>query len=420
MSQKNSFPEWHEIPNDGCLKTFDEQTDLHTCSLQFSRDNAIVLPNTKKSVADSEGSILFAQTAKEVLQILTEGGLRASLYDDGREKREIVRKSAEVVLPVLLFIGNAAASIGMSVLASWIYDRFRKNETTKPVIKVEYLEIDEEKGINRWRKIEGSADEVRKLLITESQRLVRDSPANSSDLLIDNDKSPSDESWWSSYRKNSAHEALSNAKDLIKQAEDAREEKKKDISEKLYRNSLAKIREALLWEPKKKEHSKYLHEVGRRVNELFGCELEFKDGMYWVTCPVMLSHTQGGFSIGGSGKTLCSVCGKEMLECPHAKGNTYDGIIAKRHYNICNICGQEKCGHVEGETYDGVRAFGILVDLDVEEISYVSNPANPLCVIREHSISKSELFELLPEQEREQLNYGETTINCHHCRICKG
>jgi hypothetical protein len=95
-------------------------------------------------------------------------------------------------------------------------------------------------------------------------------------------------------------------------------------------------------------------------------------------------------------------------------------VVAFHYYEICNICGKTKCEHHEGNQYDGVRSFSILTQIDLDHISLVENPANPLCVIESYSLSKSELKEILQKEDIERFVYGETPLYCHHCEICDG
>ena len=103
----------------------------------------------------------------------------------------------------------------------------------------------------------------------------------------------------------------------------------------------------------------------------------------------------------------------------HVKGRTYDSVVAKRH-DICSICLQQECEHKEGGTYNGVRAFAGNVELDLDHVSFVQNPADLLYVVHSYSIPKSDLLEMLPEDEQDRAIYGETIIHCQHCLICKG
>jgi len=132
-------------------------------------------------------------------------------------------------------------------------------------------------NIVRWRKIEGPVTEVQHLLSEESKALEKEDSKKTDNPMAVTKKVPKD-SWWTIYCKDSANAALTAGKDLIKKAEEAINKKKMDMAENLYRKSLTKIREALLWEPKEKTYIKYLHDIGHQIHDIFGCQLEFKDG----------------------------------------------------------------------------------------------------------------------------------------------
>jgi hypothetical protein len=414
--------EWQDVPNDGSLDSFAESNILSSAALRrFSGSGVTILPNNAILAEASKDKNLFTQIAKDILVLFQDAGMQSCFYDDKKEKCELILDSADIVLPILLFAGNVAVSVGLNILANWIYDRWIKPDAKQPPsIKVEYLEIDQQGIIIRWRRIEGTAKEIRNLLSEEARGLTNQDCANRSTSVETNHKEPTENTWWIKHCEKSAKDAMHVAESLINEAEKAINEKKMDIAEGLYRRSLAKIREALLWEPEDESFSTYLHDIGSKIHDIFGCQLEFKDGLYWVTCPVLLSHSKGGFSIGGSGKEICSICGNNIFECPHVKGRAYDGVLAKRHHDICNICEQKECSHIEGSEYNDVRAFGMVTELDLDHISFVRNPANPLCVVYRYSVPKSDLLDMLPEDERSRVIYGETIINCHHCLQCKG
>jgi hypothetical protein len=233
--------------------------------------------------------------------------------------------------------------------------------------------------------------------------------------------------WWISYSKRKASVALEKAQDIISQAERAFKYQgllNTRNSEALFRSSLRYLREASLWQPEKEYIKIYLHEIGKRIHDLFGCEIEFDRGAYQISCPVTLSHSKYGFSMGGSATIICSICGDDMLDCPHIKGRVYNGIVAKRQYDKCNVCGEGTCEHTEGEIYDGARAFGVITEVELDHIALVKNPANPLTVVTRYSLNKADILERLPEHERHLaekglFQYGDT-LHCHHCVACHG
>ena len=214
----------------------------------------------------------------------------------------------------------------------------------------------------RWRRIEGPADQVYRLLQEESQAL----PASANRLASD---AEADEAWWTRHCQSQANAALAVARELVLEGERHVSEGHDELAERLFRRALGKLREAVLWEPHQVEHRTHLHTLGEHIHDRFGCELEYRDRSYWVNCPVLLSHSRGGFSVGGRGRSICSVCGEEILNCPHVKGRAYDGTTARKiNGELCNIC----------------------------------------------------MLSALPEEERDRFEYGKTTVRCHHCEICNG
>jgi len=413
--------QWTDIPNDGSLEFFARETGLDPTALRVEAD-ALVLPQNRFFHETSGDYNLLPASTKEVLVALQDG-VQVELYSDGRRRRELILKSADIILPILLFLGTAALNVGLNLLSDWIYDRWTKPEANQepPTIRAEYASVTQQGMIARWRRVRGPAPEIARLLAEEARLLQTGTPVEAREKHLQQETQDSKEQPRDSYCANQAEAALAVAHELIREAERLLKDEETAIAERLFRRSLSKIREAVLWEPEVSSHRKYLHVVGRRVHDTFECQLEFRDGMYWVTCPVMLSHTRGGFSVGGSSKTICSICGEDVLTCPHVKRRTYDQVVARRISGVCNICGAEdECGHEEGHAYDGVQAYGIVTEIDVDHVAFVPNPANPLCAVYSYSVSKSDLEEMISEGERHQIVYGETPIYCHHCSVCDG
>lgn len=220
--------------------------------------------------------------------------------------------------------------------------------------------------------------------------------------------------------KESAAKSLAKAQEVVCQARNAYTRRETALAESMYRESLKLFREAHLYEPGNPRNRQRLHKTGKLIHDTFGCHLDFREGSYWIDCPVLLSHSEIGFSVGGSGKAICSVCGEDTITCPHVKGRTYDGVVATRWFGFCSICLEKECEHELGSIHDGVEACGIISEINLDHVAIVKNPANPLCVIHSHSLTRSELLELLPEPGRELFVYGKTVVDCHHCRVCEG
>ncbi|MGA9754836.1 MAG: hypothetical protein WBV23_06805 [Desulfobaccales bacterium] len=288
MNKDTFSAKWQDIANDGSIDTFAHLNNLCSEKLKLSKNDALVIPNNTFFTNNLSDYNLFSECSKNVIQVFTEGGSKAQLYSDEKEKRELILKSTDIVLPILLFLGSNVVNLGLNILANMIYDKWVKNNVAKiPKLKAEYLEIDNNGSIIRWRKIEGAANEVQKLLIEESQNLKK--KTYKIDKTINNRK---DESWWIAHCDKMAKEAIIEAKKLIRESSDATSENERDNCEELLRKSLVKIREAVLWKPDVESYKIYLHQVGHKIHDIFGCKLDYREEMYWVTCPVLLSHSK--------------------------------------------------------------------------------------------------------------------------------
>jgi hypothetical protein len=121
---------------------------------------ALVLP-----AAANEKHLAFAAYSREIADTLSSRGLPACLYDDGRERRDLIRKSADVILPVLAVVGEAALAISCGVIGAWIYDRFLRGASKEqPTIQVEILSVDLAAGAITKHRIKGPAGDVQRLL----------------------------------------------------------------------------------------------------------------------------------------------------------------------------------------------------------------------------------------------------------------
>jgi hypothetical protein len=149
--------EWEEIPNDGTLAAVAEKLGITAENLP-TEEGAVVLPRNR-FFAEPETSVnLYPSGTKELAHALTSGGINTRIYKDERDSKDLLLKSADILLPILMFIGTSAASVGLNILSSWIYDRFKAKEASKELtIKVEYIQADASGRIQRWRKVEGPA-----------------------------------------------------------------------------------------------------------------------------------------------------------------------------------------------------------------------------------------------------------------------
>ncbi|WP_156096033.1 hypothetical protein [Methanobacterium sp. SMA-27] len=380
--------------------------------IKKTRSKVILLPNNKILHQLSENENRFTPITKEILLILKDQGVNASLYDDGKEKREIILRSAEtaIFLPILIFTDKYLIPIALGILSTWIYNNWIKSDNESKLIEMEYGYFNFQKDIIETYRFKGQAVEVQKMIndkLNNFDNKLDIYNNNSTDLRLKNESKED-------IREKKAQESMIIARKLISDSKNAIKNNDMEEAENLLRNSLVKIREAFLFTDEKKYQDK-LYNVGLKIRNIFGCPLEFIDGHYNQTCPVELSNSTWGFSIGGSSKTICSICGENTLECQHINGEIYDEVLAQNLTDVCNICGKKECYHELGKAYNHVEAFSIILELHPDHVSLVERPADPLCSIMSHSIPKTDILKGLNKTDKEKFVYGKSIIQCDHC-----
>jgi hypothetical protein len=134
-----------------------------------------------------------------------------------------------------------------------------------------------------------------------------------------------------------------------------------------------------------------LDEGGALAREVFpeGCLLAYRDGGYFIECPVALAHNRSGLSIAYVANSAeCSICGGDP----------------------------EDCLHVTGRMYDGNRCVRIVKDLEILEISLVGRPAIPDARIISMSVDTQDLRAELGEAFTPGI-----PVTCDRClRPCEG
>jgi hypothetical protein len=410
ITEPSDLISWEDIRNECNVEEFAAELRITSDQLmKFEAGGVMLIPVHKNLYEHPPQYNLFPPDTKLLMHLLKANHISASLYDDGKEKRELVLRSADVILPILKFAGTTAISVSLGVLSNWIY-AYLANRRKEPTVKIEYA-IQELNGITRWRRLEGPATTVARLLKEESISTLSPSKATA--------RPSRTKATYNNADRHEAKKAMRVAKKLREQAEAYYRSGNKKEAEKILRTSLAKIREAVLWEPTNESYRKHLHVVGRSIHDRFGCVIAFEKESYQIDCPVMLSHTKGGFSIGGPAKILCSICGDNFLDCPHVPGTQYDAVATKI-MGICNICGAESCLHTQGNIYAGVSMRGIVTDLGLDHVAYVERPADPLCCVHKYSVDKTKILKELSEEEKAVFVYGVTPLHCHHCMTCTG
>jgi hypothetical protein len=146
-----------------------------------------------------------------------------------------------------------------------------------------------------------------------------------------------------------------------------------DEDESVLRGALVILRSAMNWleetEQFEEAHA-WLDKGGRLAREAFpaGCQFPFRDGTYYIECPVALAHNRHGLSVGF--------------------------VVRKRECSICRI-DPEDCPHINGRLYGGQRCISVITDADILEISVVGRPAQPDARTKSMSIGMQELRDSL-------------------------
>jgi hypothetical protein len=112
----------------------------------------------------------FSSWASDVGKVLRASGLAVDLaVPVGSERREIVRKAAEVLLPPIIFFQQAGLAVGLNILANWLYDDFVAAFANRRV-KLEVLDIETKNKRLHRVTYEGPASEVAELLKSEAKK----------------------------------------------------------------------------------------------------------------------------------------------------------------------------------------------------------------------------------------------------------
>lgn len=169
--------------------------------------------------------------------------------------------------------------------------------------------------------------------------------------------------------------------------------------------------------------SKVIHQIGLTLECEYQCKCNFdkERSEYYITCPAILLHKDFGFSMRGSEKYRCSICGLPIIECDHITGDLYDGITCAKIEGLCNICGEKDCGeHTEGLQYDHVMAVKIVYDVHIVTYDMVKDPEMKFSRISKIYYTRDEVEQCIDEDDKSIFIYGKSPLFCHHCSECKG
>lgn len=216
-------------------------------------------------------------------------------------------------------------------------------------------------------------------------------------------------------REDQAIQSLKNAKEL---EELGISHIREDSSNVMLRDALQEYLTAYyILRDKRPDIFKSMCKIGKLIHDRFGCQVKFSGTSYFTDCPVRLSQLNMGLSVGGTEDLICSICGKDPIECGHTPGEKYNNVICQEIRSTCNICWDNKssCEHIVGQHYDNVEAVRIVTNLRPDHVALVSEPSDPLCRFLAWPVDVRSIIEKLPKDKKDKFEYGKSTIVCNYC-----
>jgi hypothetical protein len=229
------------------------------------------------------------------------------------------------------------------------------------------------------------------------------------EVVEGDDAGPAQEYWANRHleRVRSAHDQAS---DLVNTARETLGSSAAD-AEQLAREALAEAAKAYWFaegtDGAQPEHE-YLHQIGRWTRKTFGCELDWNGENYRTSCPVRMADKRFGLSVGFLGRKVCSICDEDYTACPHHKDRLYWVKGGPTEFGPCRVCGHEECEHEPPQLYRA-PVVGIWRDIELEEVSMVDVPANPLARPTNLEIETDDL------QRAVRNAFPDVPAVCDHC-----
>jgi hypothetical protein len=351
-----------------------------------------------------EGIGVYDRQAPMLVKSLRATGAVVEYEDPPETRRFLDQNSAAEVIAAALAL-NLVSSAGYDALR-WAIGRMGRRAR---------LRLDLRRGTNEPEQtFEGSADEVLTLLAQQSD----EAPAESGqpDLLATDDVGDVPGRRFSTTREVEEH--LEGAEAHIEEAELMLGSANQG-AESEARAALEGFASALNWAeggPFEQAVHARMDQAGRWVRERFGCKLHREGNDYFQRCPVALGHNRIGMSVGGLSRKVCSICGEDFSECPHRPGVEYvvNGGLGPLEW--CRVCGErDGCEHLPDERYRA-RLIVIVVEMQVEEVSIVDNPAFRDARITSMSYSLDDLHQTLGEDFKPGVE-----VACNRCLLdCDG
>lgn len=156
-----------------------------------------------------------------------------------------------------------------------------------------------------------------------------------------------------------------------------------------------------------------LHVLGELVSVLYGCNLRAEGRTFADDCPVSIAHRRVGLSPGFTAVWRCSACGEDFSECDHSVGELVE-VVVTRHDGLCNVCWLAHCEAHQLGSLVRKRVGRIVTEADIEEISLVPRPRDPLARLTRIDLRPREAHELLRIGAIRRRDQG--GAQCFRCR----
>ncbi len=307
-------------------------------------------------------------------------------YEDPPETRRFLDQNSAVEVIAAALALNLLSSAGYDALR-WAIGRMSRGAR---------LRLSLRRGTNEPEQtFDGAADEALTLLARQSGEV----PAESGrpDPLAADGVRDGPERRFSTTRE--VEERLEGAEAHIEEAESMLASANEG-AESEARAALEGFASALNWAeggPFEQAVHARMDQAGRWVRERFGCKLHREGNEYFQRCPVALGHNRMGMSVAGLSRKVCSICGEDFSECPHRPGVEYvvNGGVGPLEW--CRACAErDPCEHLPDERYRA-RLTAIVVEMQLEEVSIVDNPAFRDARITSMSYTRDDLRQALGE-----------------------
>ncbi len=114
-------------------------------------------------VSDTDKSQLLRSDVSDIKKVLTQAGYDTEVVlDKNLERRTLIRKDADIVLPLILFAASIPLGVATGYISNWLFTRFTKGQKTN--IKYEHARFDSDGKIVDYVKLEGEPKQVAEIL----------------------------------------------------------------------------------------------------------------------------------------------------------------------------------------------------------------------------------------------------------------